>query len=369
MGSAALYHLAKRGLKCLGLERFNIPHDRGSSHGITRIIRLAYYEHSSYVPLLLRAYELWRELEAEADTRVLHITGSVDAGLPGSAVFEGSRRSCELHRLRHEVLTSKELTARYPAYRLPAESMIVLQPDGGFLEPERCISVHTMLAHAHGAEVHALEKVLGWEPKGDGVAVTTERASYTAGRLIVSAGAWISDFIPALKGKAIAERQVLAWLQPERPEWFRPDTFPVFNCTVEEGRYYGFPVFGIPGFKLGRYHHRCEQTDPDQLDRECHPEDESVLRQFAERYFPAGCGPVLSMHTCMFTNVPDEHFVIDLLPEHPQIVVASPCSGHGFKFASVVGEILADLAQRGDTSHDISLLRLRRFTDTPGAAA
>ena len=196
---------------------------------------------------------------------------------------------------------------------------------------------------------------------GAGVTVTTDRGHYHADRLIVSAGAWISQFIPQLREKAVPERQALGWFQPLRPEWFTPHAFPVFNIAVEEGRYYGFPVFGIPGFKFGRYHHLRGTFDPDDPSRECDARDEQILRQFGERYFPDGCGPVLSMHACIFTNTPDEHFIIDVLPDYPQVVVASPCSGHGFKFASVVGEILADLAEKGDTRHDISLLSLGRF--------
>jgi sarcosine oxidase len=363
MGSAALYHLARRGRKCLGIERFNIPHDRGSSHGITRIIRLAYYEHPSYVPLLRRAFELWRELEIESGVRLLHITGSIDAGPPGSSVIEGSMASCEEHDLPHQLLSSRELTARFPAYRLPLETIALFQPDGGFLLPELCVSYHVILAQARGAEVHARERVLGWEPGAGSVIVTTDRARYEADKLIVSTGAWISEFVPALRGKASPERQVLAWLQPHAPEYFHPAAFPVFNLVVPEGRYYGLPVFGIPGFKLGRYHHRHELTNPDEADRECHPEDERILREFAERYFPDGAGPTLSMHTCLFTNTPDEHFVIDLLPGEPRVVVASPCSGHGFKFASVVGEILTDLAETGQSRHDISLFRLGRLIE------
>jgi sarcosine oxidase len=276
-------------------------------------------------------------------------------------VFEGSRNSCELHGLLHEVLNSRELSARFPAYRLPSETMAIFQPDGGFLLPEACISAHVMLAQLHGAEVHAREAVLDWEPRGDGVLVRTDKRQYEAERLIVSAGPWISHFVPALRGKAIPERQVLAWLQPLHPEWFTPDRFPVFNLAVHDGRYYGFPVFGIPGFKFGRYHHLGEQFDPDNPSRECNVADERVLRKFAEQYFPEGAGPTLSLHMCLFTNTPDEHFVLDVLPDVPQVVVASPCSGHGFKFASVVGEILADLATNGHTQHEISLLRLSRF--------
>jgi sarcosine oxidase len=361
MGSAALFHLARRGRAALGLERFDIPHDRGSSHGITRIIRLAYHEHPSYVPLLRRAYELWHELERIAGITLLHTTGSIDAGPPASSVVKGALESCHLHDLPHEALTSTELTNRFPGYRLPKDFLAVLQPQGGFLLPELCISYHVIGAQAAGAEVHAREEVLGWEPSARGVVVTTDRGVYEAEKVILSAGAWLGKLVPSLSGFAVPERQVLAWLQPLRSELFRPDRFPVFNLVVEEGHYYGFPVFGIPGFKVGRYHHRRETVDPDTMDRVCHPDDEQLLRSFAERYFPDAAGPTTAMHTCMFTNTPDERFVLDTLPSHPQVIVASPCSGHGFKFASVVGEILADLATAGTTTHDISKHRLERF--------
>jgi sarcosine oxidase len=361
MGSAALYHLARRGVRVLGLERFDVPHEQGSSHGVTRIIRLAYYEHPAYVPLLRRAYALWRELEEAAGERLLHITGSVDAGPPGGAVFEGSRRSCEVHGLPHEVLTGAQLTRRFPGYRLPPEIMAVLQPEGGFLLPERCIVAHVRAAQALGAEVHARERVLSWEPRAGGVRVRTDRGTYEAGRLVVAAGAWAGALVPALAGLAVPERQVLAWFQPRRPERFAPERFPVFNLQLAEGRYYGLPVFGVPGFKVGRYHHLGERVDPERVDREPHPADEAVLRAFAARYFPDGAGPTMALKVCLFTNTPDEHFVLDLHPEHPQVVLASPCSGHGFKFCSVVGEILADLAQQGTTAHDVGLFRLSRF--------
>lgn len=361
MGSAALFHLARRGQRVLGLERFNIPHEHGSSHGITRIIRLAYYEHPSYVPLLRRAYELWHELESLSGVKLLHTTGSIDAGPADGAVFAGSLRSCELHDLPHDVLTSSELSARFPGFRLPSDTMAVLQPQGGFLVPELCVSYHVILAQSFGADVRARARVVAWEPTSSGVAVTTENGVYEAEKLVVSAGAWMGALVPALRALAVPERQVLAWMQPLRPDLFVPERFPVFNLTVDEGRYYGFPVYGIPGFKLGRYHHRKEAVDPDTMDRECHADDERLLRSFTERYFPDAAGPTTAMHVCMFTNTPDEHFILDLLPDHPQVVVASPCSGHGFKFASVVGEILADLSISGATTHDISLHRLSRF--------
>jgi len=345
----------------LGLERFDIPHDLGSSHGITRIIRLAYYEDPSYVPLLRRAYELWRDLERTAGERLLHPTGSIDAGPPGSAVFEGSLRSCLEHGLPHEVLTSSELQRRFPGYRLPAETLAVLQPEGGFLLPERCIVAHVLAAQALGAEVHGREQVLEWEPRGDGVRVRTDRGSYEAGRLVLTAGPWAATLLPRLAGLAVPERQVLAWFQPRRPDLFLPERFPVFNLLVEEGRFYGFPIFAVPGFKIGRYHHLGEQVDPDQVDRTCHRRDEEPLRACTERYFPDACGPTMGLKVCLFTNSPDEHFIIDLHPEYPQVALAAGFSGHGFKFCSVVGEILADLSDQQATRHDIRLFRLARF--------
>ena len=369
MGSASAYYLARRGKRVLGLERFGIPHTMGSSHGHTRIIRLAYYEHPSYVLLLRRAYELWREIQAKVGEQLLYITGSVDAGPEDSWVFKGSWESCRLHDLPHEVLTGAELRRRYPGYHPPPEHLVLLQPEGGFLIPERCIVSYVMAAQSLGAEIHGHEKVLEWVPLGGGVQVRTDRDTYEAEKLVVTAGAWNGRLLDVLAGIAVPERQVLAWLQPTRPEYFRPDTFPVFNLLVEEGRFYGFPVFGVPGFKFGKYHHLQEATDPDDVDREAHPHDERLLREFAERYFPDGCGPTMDLQACMFTNTEDNHFVIDTHPDYPQVSFASPCSGHGFKFASVVGEIMADLAENGITRHDISLFRLERLRRRPGARA
>ena len=358
MGSAAVYQLARRGKRVLGLERYDIPHAMGSSHGHTRIIRLAYYEDPSYVMLLQRSYELWRSIQARAGERLLHITGSVDAGPSNSWVFNGSLQSCLQHELPHQVLTSKELAERFPGYRLPHETLAVLQPEGGFLLPERCIVAHVELAQALGAVVQAREHVLEWEPTEDGVRVTSDRGVYEADRLVLAAGAWLGELAGL---PVVAERQVLAWLQPLQPGLFAPERFPVFNLMVEDGRYYGFPVFGIPGFKFGRYHHLEEHGDPDALDREPRPEDEEVLRAFASRYFPQGAGPTLTLKACLFENTPDEHFLLGLHPEHDQVVVAGGGSGHGFKFASVIGEIAAGLALGEAPKLDIGLLRPQRF--------
>jgi sarcosine oxidase len=365
MGSATLFHLARRGLRVLGLERFDLIHEYGSSHGLTRIIRLAYWEHPTYVALLHRAYELWRELERAAGERLLHITGSVDAGPAGGPIFQGAFRSSELHSLAHEVVDGRELNRRCPGYRLPPETQCLLQPEGGFLLPERCNIAHVALAQFHGAEAHCREPVIEWGAGGGRVWVRTARGRYEAGRLVVCAGAWASRLLPELDGLAVPERQVLAWLQPSRAELFEPEVFPVFNLEVDEGHFYGFPSFLMPGFKFGKYHHRREVVDPDAVRQEPGPEDEDLLRAFARRYFPDGAGPTMMLKACLFTNSPDRHFILDRHPEHPEVAIAAGFSGHGYKFCSVIGEIMADLAQDGRTRHDIEFFRLQRFAAAP----
>ncbi|MCH8298524.1 MAG: N-methyl-L-tryptophan oxidase [Chloroflexi bacterium] len=361
MGSAAVYHLARRGWKVLGLEQYGIPNELGSSHGHSRMIRYTLQEHPSYVPLVRRAYELWHELEDAAGERLMVTTGSVRAGPPDSPFFRGAKEACDVHNIPYEILTAPELNNRFPGYRFPEEISSVYQADGGFLLPERCIVNYVKAAQEAGAEVHSQETVLDWEPQGEGVRVRTDRDTYSAGRLVVTAGAWAAKLAPQVAKYTAPERQVLIWFQPKRPELFRAETFPVFGIWTEEGRYYGFPSYGVPGFKIGRAHHLRQQVDPDLMDREVHAEDEDILRQFTSRYFPLAAGPVLDLKTCIYTNTPDEHFIIDLLPSQPQVSVAAGFSGHGFKFASVIGEIMADLAQHGETGHDISLFRLDRF--------
>ena len=361
MGSATVYELASRGLRVLGLERFSIPNDSGSSHGVNRIIRLAYFEDSSYVPLLRRSYERWRELEEASGEKLLYITGSVDTGSEDGRVFAGSLRSCREHNLPHEPLTSAELTRRFPGCRFPENWMGVYQPDGGFVLSERCIVNHVFAALERGGEVRAHEAVLDWNSSGGTVRVETSRGQYEAGALVITAGAWAGPLLPSLSHLLVPERQVLGWFQPIRPHLFALGNCPVVIGEFEEGSYYALPVFGIPGFKIGRFHHLNEATTAEGLERECRDEDEAVLRKALARYFPDANGPTMSLKPCMFTNTPDGHFIIDALPGSPNVFVAAGFSGHGFKFCSVVGEIMADLATRGETGHDISLFRLGRF--------
>jgi sarcosine oxidase len=358
MGSATLYHLARRGHRVLGLERFNIPHAMGSSHGVTRIIRMAYFEHPSYVPLLRRVYALWRELQQDAEEQLLHITGSLDIGPPNSPLFQGSKSSCETHELTHQIFTGAELSQQFPAYRLPDEYMAVYQPEGGFVLPERSIVSHVVLAQRHGAEVHGCEQVLSWEATANEVHVKTDHGEYSASRLVITAGAWASKLVSCLSGVASPERRVLIWMRPHQPELFSRERFPVFNMASDQGQFYGFPVFGVPGFKFGHWHHFQEKVDADTIDRSPNLRDEKVLRDFAERYFPQGAGPTLSMSVCMFTNSPDGHFILDFHPEYSQVTIAAGFSGHGFKFCPVVGEIMADLAETGVSRFDLEMFKL-----------
>jgi sarcosine oxidase len=361
MGSAACWQLARRGRRVLGLERFDIPHAMGSSHGQNRIIRLAYFEHPSYVPLLRRAYELWRDAEYAGGERLLFVTGGVDAGPEDGRIIKGSLASCREHGLAHELIGAKELARRHPGWQLPDDFVAVVQPDAGFVASERAIVTHVQLALASGADIRAREPITGWELTGAGtVRVTTTRGAYEAERLVLSTGAWIGDHVPTLASKAVPERQVLGWFRPADANHFRLGRFPVGIVEGEPQAIYVFPEWGIPGFKIGVYNHFRECGHADELSREPNDRDEALLREALRAYFPGADGPVLSLRACLFTNTADEHFVIDTLPGAPQVIVASPCSGHGFKFASVVGEVLADLASDARPRLDLSLFAIER---------
>jgi sarcosine oxidase len=362
MGSAACYHLATRGVSVLGLERYGIPHEHGSSHGLTRIIRLAYHEGPDYVPLVRRAMVLWQELGARFGEQLLFRTGCLDLGPGGGAFFKDSLAACHAHDLPHEILSAAEINVRFPAFRLPATQAGLYQPDGGFVASERAIAAHATLAKSAGAEIHTHEPIQGWEPlPGGGLCIRTGRGAYECGRLIVTAGAWLGELVPALKPLAIPERQVIAWFAPRDEAAFLPSAMPVTILMVDEGPYFTLPIWGRRGVKVGLHHHRYERGEADSLRRAPDAEDEALLRLCVARYMPEADGPLVHSSTCLYTNTPDEHFMIDNLPEMPEVIVASPCSGHGYKFASAIGEILADLAMDRGSRFDLSMFRLDRF--------
>ena len=361
MGSATLYHLGRAGAKVLGLEQFSIPHALGSSHGSTRTIRLAYSEGHEYVPLARAAYEYWRDLEQVSGMRVLHVTGGLDIGSAGSWIVEGSRRSCITHNLEHQELGGAEVNRRFPGYRLPMSLRAIYQPDGGYVLSEVAIQEYVRAAREWGAEVMENVRVRGWSRwHRSTIVVDTSNGSFNTKRLVITAGAWVGRLCPALQSSCSPERQVMLWTDPLEPEAFKPGRFPVFNMETPDGRFYGYPDHAGEGFKIGKYHHLGQQLeDPDDLDRECHPEDESVLRAGIDTYFPLASGPTRRMATCMFTNTPNGDFIVDRLDKESDVFVAAGFSGHGFKFCSVIGKVMADFCQDRSPDWDIDRFGLR----------
>jgi sarcosine oxidase len=361
MGSAALVNLARRGVRAAGIERFMPGHDHGSSHGETRIIRLGYFEHPSYVPLLRRTYELWRELEAQCPRPLVHITGIVEIGPPGGEVVAGTLRASREHGLPHEVLDAGEVMRRFPAFRIPSDYVGVFQPDGGFLDVEPSVEAMIALAKAAGAQVRTAEQVHAVKQSGNGVRIETDRGVVEAGAAIVAAGAWIAKLLPDLPVPLRVTRQVQAWFQAEDAAPFAPGRFPVFLLESQHGVRYGFPPHGGSGVKIAKHHHDDQTVDPDTVGRAVSAADEALIRSALADHIPAANGRMIAAKTCLYTVTPDHDFIIDRLPDAPNVIVASPCSGHGFKFAPVIGEILAEIALDGGTRHDISRFALGRF--------
>lgn len=358
-GCAAVYRLAAAGARVLGLDRYRPGHDRGSSHGLTRVIRLGYFEHPSYVPLVRRAYELWRELEATAGRPLLHVTGIAEIGPPDGVLLRGTLESSQRHGLRHEVLDADALMARFPAFRLPRDVVGVVQPDGGFLEVEPAIAAFIAQATAAGAEIRSGETVRSVEPYAGGVRVTTDRGVMTAQQAIIAAGPWTSTLMPNLPLRVT--RQVTAWFTPTDETLFAPGRLPVFLVESRYGMHYGIPPHDGLGVKVAKHHHCDETVDPETYDRVASPADEAMIRSFVADYLPAANGGMTDARTCLYTMTPDGDFIVDRLPDAANIIVASPCSGHGFKFAPVIGEVLCGLALEHATPHDISRFRLSRF--------
>jgi sarcosine oxidase len=361
MGSAALCHLARRGVRAVGIERFALGHERGSSHGETRAIRQGYFEHPSYVPLVRAAYEGWEALERDTGETVLTKTGVLEIGRPGSAIVSGSLQASRQHSLEHEVLDRAELARRFPQFTLPAGYEAVWQPDGGFLRPELGNRLHIRQARKAGADIRENCRVLGVEPAGGGIRVDTDAGAIEAGTVILAAGPWIGELVPALKPKLTLTRQVACWFEPRRGATTSLGALPVFIIDGEDDVAYGFPDVGS-GFKCASHNDSGKLADADEAGQDAGPGDERRMRTFLEAYLPDAAGPLRAMSTCIYTRTPDEDFIIDLHPDDNRIVIASPCSGHGYKFASVIGEVLADLAIDGTTRHDISRFAMDRET-------
>lgn len=359
MGSAAAYHLARRGAKVIGIDQFEPPHTQGSSHGETRVIREAYFEHPVYVPLVQRAYELWSDLEKQTAEELYVKTGGLMIGDRAGMVVAGSVRSAREHRLPHEVLDCEQIRQRFPGLKPEPHMCGVLEPRAGILFPERCVSAHLALAKKSGAILKNHERVRSWQMEKKRVLVQTDRGEYAAGRLIVTAGPWVAKVIPRLASVLTIERQVLLWFEALDKALFTPERFPIHLWEYEPDKmFYGFPDLGT-GVKVA-FHHQGELTDAESVNRTVTNGDIESMRQLLERYLPQANGEFLRGTVCLYTNTVDSHFILDFHPESERVILASPCSGHGFKFASAIGEVLADLAT-AVVRFDLSLFQLGRF--------
>jgi sarcosine oxidase len=358
MGSAALYHLAARGLPVAGFDRFAPPHSMGSSHGETRMIREAYYEHPAYVPVVRRAYDLWHELAARTGTPMIVETGGVFAGPVDGELVPGVRLAARTHGIPIEELARGDAGRRFPWLRFDEGMEIVAEPRAGFVYPERCIAAHLELAAQHGAQVHADEPVQSWRMEGFEVVVTTARGDHHCERLILATGAWMVDTLAEIGVQTVVERQPLYWFRAV--DGVRaPAT--VWALEFDHGKLlYGFPG-SETGIKVAIHYGGVQRTTAEQIDRTIHDEDSAHLRKFADHYLPGILGEIARADVCMYTNTPDLHFIFDTHPRHASVLVVSACSGHGFKFSSAIGEAAAQWAQDGAPALDMSLFSLDRF--------
>jgi sarcosine oxidase len=361
MGSAAAYQLAASGRRVLGLDRFQPPHTFGSTHGQTRIIREAYFEHPSYVPLIQRAYELWADLERKSERQLFLQTGGVMIGPPDGKLVTGAERSAKEHHLEYRRLSAAELQQRVPVFTPGERKVAVWEPRAGILFPELIVQTHLELAARHGAALRFHDPVVRWEREGDGVRVFTATNRYTANRLLLSVGAWMTSLLPDRQLPLAVERQVMFWFEPRsHAEQFQPKHCPIHIWEYEPDRFfYGFPNLG-DGVKIA-LHHQGEPADPDHVRRDVADDEVETMRALLRRFLPDADGSLRSAAVCLYTNTPDEHFILDFHPAHPQVLIASPCSGHGFKFSSVIGEIAAELLADRSVPFDLRLFSLGRF--------
>lgn len=363
MGMAAGYYLTKQGAKTLMVDLFDPPHTNGSYHGDTRIIRHAYGEGREYVPFALRAQDLWYELEKETHHKIFTQTGVLVFGGKGESPFTAeTKEAAKIHSLEHELFEGNEVTQRWSGITVPDNYEAIYEPNSGVLWSENAVRAYRELAEANGATMLTNTRVEDFEITENLVTIHTENGTYTADKLVVSMGAWNSKLLSKLNVNIplTAYRQVVAFFEAEA-EYNNNVDYPAFMVEVENGIYYGFPDFGGCGLKIG-YHSYGQVIDPDTINREfgAYPEDEANLRLFLEKYMPGANGELKRGAVCMYTKTPDEHFVIDLHPEYSNVAIAGGFSGHGFKFASVVGETLCQLVTTGKTEHDISLFSIDR---------
>ncbi len=362
MGSSICYHLAKRGVKTLGIEQYGISHTYGSSFGDSRIFRLSQFAGAEYVPLAIRAKDLWAELEDYSNEKVLTTTGGLDAGPDDGPIFSGALKSSQESGLDHEVLDANELKRRFPAFNLPSHYKGIYQKDAGIIVPERAVVAHTRAAMQHGATITTYATVKKIEPNVNSVKVTTDKGCYEAEKLVMSGGPWTGEILPELKQILTPERGCVGWFTGDKPEYFQVGTMPICIIDDETGSFYGFPEFGARlGFKIGTNIHLKEYGKNDELRRGFDQTDEERLRHYTKKYMNKGNGVLTTASDCVWTLTPDEHFILDVHPNYPNISIAAGFSGYGFKFCPVIGEIMADIALGKQPSFDLNLHKLSRF--------
>ena len=362
MGCAAAYHLAKAGQRVLLLEQFEIGHANGSSHGPSRIIRLA-YDALDYVRLAQAAYALWHELAEETGERLIVPVGGLDFGAPDALALDGIRATYQAAGIPFEALDGDEIMRRFPQFNLPAGTMGYYQADYSLLAADRCVAALAGQARRHGAAIHTGEPAHTVAVSGDGVEVRTDQATYRTDRVILCAGSWMLPLLRQLDLDLplVVLKEQLAYFAAHDPEQYMPGRFPLFihrypGTTVLGS---GFPSFGHQGVKL-MVDRIGPEVAPDDPDRSIDAERLQRLHAYATELLPGLTGEVIEAVSCRYTMTPDEDFIIGKHPAHPQVLIGSPCSGHGFKFAVAIGQILADLATRGATEHDIARFRLDR---------
>jgi sarcosine oxidase len=368
MGAPACYYLAKRGYKVLGIEQFDITHEFGSHAGQSRIIRKAYFEHPAYVPLLNKAYENWKTLEDETNEQVYYQTGVAYFGRHDETILKGVKLSSDQYNIPVEKIDIASSKKRFSQFTIPENFDTLFEPEAGFIMPEKAIKLYTGQAIKHGAGIHTHEKVMDWKKTGNQIVVNTAKNSYYCNRLIITAGAWSGNMIPGIAGKIEVTRQFVAWVKPKKWEDYTLNNFPCWLIDDEKpGCYYGFPIlppdkFGEPhGLKIA-CHYPGSVTNADNVNRQNTEEDIENIRYALDKYLPGTFNGLVTTKTCLYASLPDENFIIDKLPGfEDHVTIACGFSGHGFKFASVVGEVLADLALEGTTQQPIEFLNARRF--------
>jgi monomeric sarcosine oxidase len=361
VGSAACYHLAKRGARVLGLDQFPGGHDRGSSHGETRVIRQAYFEHADYVPLLLRAYELWRELEGKTGADLLQQVGLLQVGPPEGFVVRGVLEAARLHHLKVDSLSADEVTRRFPGFRAAAGSVGVFEPAAGYLRVERCVLAHLAAAKSHGAEFQFGTTARGFENDGSGVRVSTDQGNFSAGKLVVTAGPWAPQLLADVGVPLVVRRKHLYWFPTSEGIYHETQGCPTYLYEVPEGVFYGFPQIDEQGVKVAEHSAGQVIDDPRNDPRLLDQGDLARVEAFMAEAMPGVGRPMQKRAVCFYTMTPDEHFLIDRHPRLANIFFTAGLSGHGFKFTSVLGEVMADLALAGRTRLPVEFLSLKRF--------